>query len=194
MRTALFTVAAAAVTLMAFSLLSAVPGGAADSARALASHQNARSWSLSAHCHARQGHTLRPLPDPRCTPGRTWSRVTQADIRSTICKPGWTSTIRPPESYTEKLKIKEIMQYGYQDQRLGDYEEDHLIPLELGGAPKAIRNLWPEYDNGHIPNKKDAVENALNHAVCSGKVKLRPAQRAIAKDWKTAEKKLGIGL
>lgn len=120
--------------------------------------------------------------------------MTQADIRSTICKPGWTSTIRPPESYTEKLKIKEIMQYGYQDQRLGDYEEDHLIPLELGGAPKAIRNLWPEYDNGHIPNKKDAVENALNHAVCSGKVKLRPAQRAIAKDWKTAEKKLGIGL
>jgi hypothetical protein len=25
-----------------------------------------------------------------------------------------------------------------------DYEEDHFIPLELGGAPRNAKNLWPE--------------------------------------------------
>jgi hypothetical protein len=38
------------------------------------------------------------------------------------------------------------------------------VPLELGGDNDA-RNLWVEADP--IPNPKDAVENALNHAVCA---------------------------
>ena len=59
-------------------------------------------------------------------------------------------------------------------------EEDHLIPLELGGSPKSVRNLWPEYDGGHIPNPKDKVENALKRAVCDGRVTLRAALHAIA--------------
>jgi hypothetical protein len=25
-----------------------------------------------------------------------------------------------------------------------DYEEDHLISLELGGAPRDPKNLWPQ--------------------------------------------------
>jgi hypothetical protein len=118
--------------------------------------------------------------------------VTQANIGRTICKSGWTSTVRPPESYTEKLKREQIIEYGYRDKRLHDYEEDHLIPLELGGSPRSAKNLWPEFDGGHIPNPKDKVENALNDAVCDGTVSLRAAQRAIAADWLTAEKKLGL--
>ena len=36
------------------------------------------------------------VADPRRTPGVLNPDVTQANIRSTICKHGWTSTIRPP--------------------------------------------------------------------------------------------------
>ncbi len=139
------------------------------------------------HCHSSHG-----LPDRRCTPGAAYAKVTQKNIGRTICTSGWTSTVRPPESYTEKLKREQITQYRYRDRKLGDYEEDHLIPLEIGGSPRSVKNLWPEYDGGKIPNPKDKVENALHRAVCNGTVRLAPAQRAIARDWKTAEQVLGL--
>ena len=37
------------------------------------------------------------------------------------------------------------------------------------------------------------MEDALNKAVCDGKVRLRAAQAAIAKNWRTAEAALGLG-
>ena len=117
--------------------------------------------------------------------------MTQENIASTICKSGWTATIRPPASMTNKLKTEGIRDYGYSDTSMSSYEEDHLISLELGGAPSDPRNLWPE--PGKIPNAKDKVENDLNRAVCGGQVKLADAQHAIATDWTTAEKLLGIG-
>ena len=40
--------------------------------------------------------------------------------------------------------MKQIAEYGYADTSTADYEEDHLIPLELGGAPRDPNNLWPE--------------------------------------------------
>ena len=46
------------------------------------------------------------------------------------------------------------------------YEYDHLIPLELGGAPNSPRNLWPE--PGASPNPKDRLENRLRVLVCDG--------------------------
>ena len=36
------------------------------------------------------------------------------------------------------------------------------------------------------------MEDALNRAVCDGKVKLRAAQEAIAQNWLTAEATLGL--
>jgi len=138
-------------------------------------------------CHARPG----PLPDANCTPGATNPQVTQDTIKDTICKSGWTSTIRPSTSVTNKLKTQGISAYGYSDTSMSSYEEDHLISLELGGAPADPKNLWPE--PGGSPNPKDKVENDLNRAVCSGRVKLADAQQAIAGDWTSAEAKLGIG-
>lgn len=132
-------------------------------------------------------HSVNGLPDPRCTPGATNPQVTQANIASTICQHGWTATIRPPASYTTGLKRQQIVLYGYTDQKLSDYEEDHLISLEIGGAPSDPANLWPEYDGGKTPNPKDAVENALKRAICSHQVTLAAAQQAIATNWQTAE-------
>jgi hypothetical protein len=83
-------------------------------------------------------------PDPSLTPGALNPAVTQATIQSTICVSGWTATIRPSESFTDALKVTQIGQYGYSDTSTADYEEDHLISLELGGAPADVRNLWPE--------------------------------------------------
>jgi hypothetical protein len=55
-----------------------------------------------------------------------------------------------------------------------DYEEDHLIPLELGGAPKNPENLWPE---PHAQSKKsDPLETQLKRKVCKGLMKLAKAR------------------
>jgi hypothetical protein len=75
------------------------------------------------------------LPDPTRTPGALNPEVTQATIGSTICVRGWTRTIRPPQSYTSALKRQQLREFGYSDRRMSDFEEDHLVPLALGGAP-----------------------------------------------------------
>ncbi|MGW2746627.1 hypothetical protein [Streptomyces sp. NPDC001450] len=135
-----------------------------------------------------------PLPDAVCTPGALNPDVTQDTIDSTICVSGWTATVRPSTSYTNALKKKQIAEYGYSDTSLSDYEEDHFVPLELGGAPKSEENLWPEphYGDG-TSAEKDAVENKLKKAVCAGEVGLDDAQNAIMTDWTTALSSLGLG-
>jgi hypothetical protein len=171
---------AIAVSVCATALLVAAPAVASPSAP----HSTASTCSTS----------YLPLPDPSCTPGATNPDVSQGTINQTICVSGWTSTVRPPTSYTNPLKVKQIAQYGYSDTSTADYEEDHLIPLELGGAPRDPRNLWPEPHYGSkTAYTKDSVENALKKAVCDGRVKLVPAQNAIATDWTTAESVVGIG-
>ncbi|GAA1935714.1 hypothetical protein [Kitasatospora viridis] len=138
-----------------------------------------------------------PLPDPSCTPGAVNPDVTQDTIDSTICVSGWTATIRPSTSYTNKLKAQGIVAYGYSDTSMSDYEEDHFIPLELGGSPTDPQNLWPEPhyatdSSGQTSYSKDSVENKLHKAVCSGEVNLVDAQNAIASDWQTALSTLGL--
>lgn len=124
------------------------------------------------------------LPDPDCNPGAIDPQVNQADVASTICRAGYTKAVRPPESVTEKIKRDQMAAYGLQGQRLGDYELDHLISLELGGAPADVANLWPEPWNGDgNAHQKDAVENYLHEQVCRGAMQLADAQRAIATDW-----------
>jgi hypothetical protein len=141
--------------------------------------------TLHGHCAYRDKGQL---PDPRCTPGSIDPIVTQGNIRSTICEKGWTRTVRPPESQTEKFKFN-VAYPAYGTPPPEKTELDHLVPLELGGSNDAT-NLWPE--TPPTPNPKDKVEGALNAAVCEGRVTLVAAQDAIASDWLTAERKLGI--
>jgi hypothetical protein len=129
-----------------------------------------------------------PLPDPDCTPGAINPDVKQSTIDQTICKVGWTKTVRPSSSVTNVMKAKSARSYSLGRGEVGEY--DHLVPLELGGAPDDPRNLWVE--PGHIPNPKDAVEHKLNDAVCSGLVPLAKAQRAIAARWVTAYDDVGL--
>ena len=113
------------------------------------------------------------VADPRRTPGVLNPDVTQQNIRSTICRRGWTSTIRPPQSYTDALKRKQMRAYG-ETGSMSDYQEDHFISLELGGSPADPRNLWPEpYPRA---SQMDQQENQLNAEVCSGQLTLAQAQ------------------
>jgi len=108
------------------------------------------------------------------TPGVLNPDVTQATIDSTICLRGWTKTIRPPTSYTNELKKKQMREYRVGASR-SDYQEDHLISLELGGHPTDPRNLWPEpYPRA---SEVDSIENDLNDKVCAGELSLDEAQR-----------------
>jgi hypothetical protein len=126
------------------------------------------------------------LPDASTTPGAINPAVPQKTIGETICVRGWTHMVRPPVGYTEELKRQQIAAFGYRDRRLSHYEEDHLIPLGLGGAPSDPRNLWPEPrtpPDGWGADRKDELELALNQLVCSGRLALPEAQRAIATNW-----------
>ena len=117
----------------------------------------------------------RPVPaDIARSPGVLNPDVTQANINATICMHGWTKTIRPPTSYTNALKRKQMREYGVGGS-LSDYQEDHLISLELGGHPTDPRNLWPEpYPRA---SEVDSIENDLNAKVCAGELSLNDAQR-----------------
>ena len=136
--------------------------------------------SLVAVCSA----LAAPLPNAQLTPGVRNPNVTQANIHETICVSGWTNTIRPPSSYTNTLKKKQIAQYHYRDKNLSSYEEDHFIPLQLGGHPRDARNLWPQ--QYHIrcgARVKDVLETKLKRLVCKGDMTLEEGRDAIQNDW-----------
>ncbi len=144
-----------------------------------ASGQVVQPQPAAGSCHA-LGQGRHSRPDPRCTPGALNPAVTQTTIGRTICMPGWTETVRPPESVTETEKAQSLAAYG-DTGSMHDYEYDHFIPLELGGAVNDPRNLWPE--PGASPNPKDSVEDTLRREVCDGQITLTHAQHAIASNW-----------
>jgi hypothetical protein len=136
----------------------------------------------STACHYGAGGAL---PDPRCTPGALNPAVTPATIGATICRRGYTATIRPRASVTAPQKRASMRRYGVGDRSPAEFEFDHLISLELGGAADSQANLWPEpRAGGEGSSAKDRVENALRARVCSGGLGLRAAQHLIATDWR----------
>lgn len=142
-------------------------------------------------CHG-IGSGLYERPDPKCSPGAINPKVTQSNMDSTICKSGWTSTVRPSESVTEPEKLVEMKAY-HATKPTHDYELDHIISLELGGATNSYLNYYPEPDyakkQGFYLNPKDKLENKLNDMVCSGKMTLATARTLISTNWVAAYNK-----
>jgi hypothetical protein len=123
---------------------------------------------------------LPQVPDPAKTPGA----VNPAASVAVICQRGYTS--RPGVRHvTAATKRKVFAAYGLDPHGPGaPFEVDHLISLELGGSNDAS-NLWPQSYvttpwNAHV---KDRLENRLHALVCSGKVPLDVAQKAISTAW-----------
>jgi len=185
----------AAMVLLLVGVTSASASGRVPAAvKAVAAHAGAQASIVVGVDGYRQvptgcrisGRSTRVRPDPSCTPGATNPVVTQGTISSTICVRGWTSTVRPPSSWTGSLKVDQMAAWGITGNR-SNIEEDHLISLELGGAPKDSRNLWPE--KGGIPNPKDRLENELRRLVCASQESLADAQVEIATNWVQAYKR-----
>ncbi|MEX1357240.1 MAG: hypothetical protein WD981_01315 [Gaiellaceae bacterium] len=111
------------------------------------------------------------------TPGVLNPQVAQDTIAQTICVDGWTSSIRPPTEYTNRLKLEQMETYQREGEP-ADYQEDHLISLGLGGHPTDPRNLWPQPIEQAL--RVDRVERDLHETVCSGRMALAEAQRRIS--------------
>lgn len=110
--------------------------------------------------------------------------VDEDTIDHTICTPGYTKVVRPATSYTNGVKKKLMHDAGIDAVRIGEYELDHIVPLELGGHPRKPSNLMLQpWEGEHGARAKDALEGRLRSLVCRGKLDLTDAQVCIARDW-----------
>ncbi|MEO6703484.1 MAG: hypothetical protein ABIP57_18605 [Jatrophihabitantaceae bacterium] len=153
-------------------------------------------------CHFRHTATGQLLPDPACTPGAIDQAVTQGTLSATICRPGgYTSSVRPPVRLTEPIKRRLMAAYGLPWSLASQYELDHLVELNAGGASD-VRNLWPQPNvfaagsgqarSAFVHNDKDAIEAYTFHAICRHQVSLTAVQHAIANNWTTAVAVMGL--
>lgn len=129
--------------------------------------------------------------EPILAPGAISREVTQQNIPFTICAPGWAEHVRPAASFTDRIKREQLPLYGYPaGTNPGSFEEDHREPLELGGAPRDPRNLWPQpLDEAHA---KDRLETAVKRDVCAGRMTLEQGQAVFFGDfWDDYERRFG---
>jgi hypothetical protein len=116
------------------------------------------------------------LPDSACTPGAILPNATADQV----CQPGYSSAVRNVPAALSRDVYRE---YGIVERTPGEYEVDHLVSLELGGS-NDVANLFPEAAEPRPGfHEKDQVENYLHDQVCTGRMSLFDAQRAIATNW-----------
>ena len=126
--------------------------------------------------HARAGLAHIILPTLRSPPARSTRRCVRPRSRRRSASPaGQRRSVRRSPSRTRSRSSR-----WFSTRRLdrpSDYEEDHFIPLELGGAPRNPKNLWPE---PHSQSKlSDPLETQLKRKVCKGLMKLAKARATI---------------
>ena len=119
-------------------------------------------------------------PDKKLTPG-----VTRDVHMAVLCLAGSTKDVR---NVTQSMKNEVFSRYGFIKGKFkpGDYEIDHFISLELGGA-NDIKNLWPQpySKSGTVfgAREKDVVETNLHRRICNKQITLQAAQKIITTDW-----------
>jgi hypothetical protein len=124
------------------------------------------------------------LPDANLTPGAIDPSVTPQNLQSTVCVKGYTASVRPDKRVTNRSKREQIRQYRYADTNPQNYEEDHLIPLSIGGSPSDPHNLWPQPRKGEWgAEQKNDLEFVVYKLVCQGELPLAQAQQRIARNW-----------
>jgi hypothetical protein len=124
------------------------------------------------------------IPDHDRTPGAVDTEITQENIANTVCVAGYTKTVRPPTRYTERLKRQQMRELGLEGDA-DDYQEDHLVPLCVGGAPRDPHNLWPQPMSGRWSAAvKDQLESSVCRQVCRGEITLKQGQAIfLQSDW-----------
>lgn len=113
--------------------------------------------------------------------------VQQSTIQQTICIAGYTASVRPSTTYTNGVKFKLLREKELPISAASEFELDHRIPLALGGHPRNLQNLmlqpWEGKDGAKV---KDRLERRLQQLVCTAKLQLEDARRAIYMDWQGA--------
>jgi hypothetical protein len=80
-------------------------------------------------------------------------------------------------SHAEKLQVAAA--YGIPESEWGNYEFDHLIPLNAGGTSQAV-NIWPQpIAEAH---EKDRIEQATYNGLNNGTLTQEQAIQMI-RDW-----------
>lgn len=120
------------------------------------------------------------LPNAKSTPGA---------VRTVSVHELCTTSTKLVRHTTAAMKKSVCRAYGITTGCPGpDYEIDHLIPLEIGGADE-VANLWPQpIAEAHV---KDRLENRLHKDVCAGKMQMSEAQQCLAADWRACWEKHG---
>ena len=112
------------------------------------------------------------LPDPHYTPGAVRPLET-----AVVCTTSWGTDQR---HVTLKMKRTVCALYGAENCPSREWEIDHLVSRELGGAD-SIPNLFPQpIAQARL---KDRLENFLHRQVCAGSLALALAQRLIRTNW-----------
>lgn len=113
--------------------------------------------------------------------------ITQSNVQDTICRKGYTKTIRPTVVYTNGVKFKLMREAGIPEEDASLYELDHIVPLSVGGHPRKIANLmlqpYENFEEKPGARQKDRLELNLQNMVCNDEIHLSTAQREIGADW-----------
>jgi hypothetical protein len=116
--------------------------------------------------------TPKPITVPRFqnVHGYANPNVTQRNLSTTVCHRGYSSSVRPPTSYTNFIKTQ-LLHNFHLSGTISDYELDHLESISLGGSVYDTRNLWMQPWYQARPD--DALEYKWYKQLCSGQVTLR---------------------
>lgn len=128
------------------------------------------------------------LQDSRVTPGAVNAGLIAdpsgrphmvAGVEANLCAKDFRTV--PYRHTSEATKKKACAEYGAQACPGPNWEVDHLISLEIGGADE-LGNLWPQ-PIGEARVKDHQTEDVLPKLICSGKIGLKDAQTCIRGDW-----------
>ena len=123
----------------------------------------------------------RAMP-PASVPGVIDPTVTQENLAQTVCKPNYSASVRPPDSYTDKIKIN-LMTALKLPGKKGDFELDHRLEIAGSGAPRDPHNLWMQ--PMAEARLKDRLESFEHRNLCQGKITLKQVQAIFLGDfWK----------
>jgi hypothetical protein len=154
------------------------------SAAVLAGCADGVPWQWPLQFDASSARSAKPLAQP---PGALNDAVSQANIRRTICNPGWLAAAKPPAAFLTEAKARLMKEAGTPPADAARFEVDFLVPLGLGGHPRKAENLWLQPVEGAWGLRtKDRVEAKLRHMVCNGEITLHEARDAVRTDWKMA--------
>jgi hypothetical protein len=130
------------------------------------------------------------MPDPTLTPGVVAS-TDLAEICASDGKPG-SAYSRAHRSMNEQQRRADFERYRVPWADRHDYEDDHLLPLCLGGADM-LANRWPQPRWGSWNSyEKDRLQSYACRMVCSGQLDLGSAQRwfLAPADWRDAYRRI----